>query len=161
MTEIELVELDESFSCYGVATEGAVQELKAIYAEMFVDNTYLQHGIAIPENVCVVDVGANVGMFSLFVKSLRPNARVLAFEPMPHNLEALRKNLELHGANDVEVIPHGLSGSRRGRRPSRSTRTCRATPRATRRASSATGTPSPTHGATRSATRCTGANRSR
>ena len=30
MTEIELVELAESFSCYGVATEGAVQELKAI-----------------------------------------------------------------------------------------------------------------------------------
>jgi len=114
VTEIKLLELDESFSCYGIATEGAVQELKAIYAEMFVDNTYLQHGITIPENVCVVDVGANVGMFSLFVKAQQPGARVLAFEPMPHNLEALRKNLELHGADDVEVIPHGLSGGQEG-----------------------------------------------
>ena len=81
---------------------------------MFVDNTYLRHGITIPENVCVVDVGANVGIFSLFVKSLRPNARILAFEPMPHNLLAMRKNLELHGAGDVEVIPHGLSGAQEG-----------------------------------------------
>jgi FkbM family methyltransferase len=114
VTEIELVELDESFSCYGVATEGAVYELKAIYTEMFVDNTYLQHGISLPENACVVDVGANVGIFSLFVKSQRPEARVLAFEPMPNNLRALRMNLELHGATDVEVIPHGLSAGQDG-----------------------------------------------
>lgn len=114
MTEIELIELDEAFSCYGTATEGAVHELKAIYAEMFTENTYLQHGITIPEDAFVVDVGANVGIFSLFVKSQCPKARILAFEPMPHNLSALRKNLELHNATDVEVVPHGLSGAQEG-----------------------------------------------
>jgi FkbM family methyltransferase len=106
-----LIELDEAFSCYGTATEGAVHELKAIYAEMFTENTYLRHGITIPEEAVVVDVGANVGIFSLFVKSVCPKARILAFEPMPHNLVALRKNLELHNATDVEVVPHGLSGT--------------------------------------------------
>lgn len=114
MTEIKLIEVDEAFSCYGVSTEGAVHELRAIYAEMFTENTYLHHGITIPEEAVVVDVGANVGIFSLFVKSQRPKARILAFEPMTHNLAALRKNLELHNATGVEVVPHGLSGAHEG-----------------------------------------------
>jgi len=161
MPEIELIELDKAFSCYGIATEGAVHELKAIYAEMFAENTYLQNGVTIPEGEFVVDVGANVGIFSLFVKSLRPRARILAFEPMFHNLLALHKNLQLHNATDVEVVPHGLSGAHEGTAtftfypnlPGNSTRN--------RQARNATAMPSPMPGATPSATNCTEERRSR
>ncbi|MEZ0090751.1 FkbM family methyltransferase [Streptacidiphilus sp. EB129] len=114
MIAIGLVELDEGFSCYGLQTDGAVQELKAIYAEMFTDHTYLRHGITVPANGCVLDVGANVGIFSLYVKRHWPQARIVAFEPMPRTLQALRSNLELHHATDVEVVPHGLSGDFEG-----------------------------------------------
>jgi FkbM family methyltransferase len=114
MPDIKLYELDDTFSCYGVDTEGASQELRAIYAEMFIDQAYIRQGVGVPEDACILDVGANVGIFSLYAKRTWPKARVLAFEPMPLILEALHRNLELHHATDVEVIPHGLTGDREG-----------------------------------------------
>lgn len=33
--------------------------------EVFIRRSYLQHGIAIGDNVVVIDAGANIGLFSL------------------------------------------------------------------------------------------------
>lgn len=44
-----------------------------------------------------VDVGANVGLFSLYVLSLSDYVRVLAVEPSEGTHEELRKNLALNG----------------------------------------------------------------
>lgn len=41
----------------------------------------------------VVDVGANIGVFSLGVLTQIPDARVIAFEPSPFNYARLKKNL--------------------------------------------------------------------
>jgi FkbM family methyltransferase len=43
---------------------------------------------------CVVDLGANVGMASLFFKALSPNANVIAIEPDPENFSILKVNTE-------------------------------------------------------------------
>ena len=37
-----------------------------------------------------VDIGANVGVYSLFANSLYPDMWVYAFEPMKENMEALQ-----------------------------------------------------------------------
>lgn len=42
----------------------------------------------------VVDVGANIGIFSLAVLAARPTAKVVAIEPHPVLAEALRRNLK-------------------------------------------------------------------
>lgn len=52
----------------------------------------------------VLDLGANVGMFSLWVTSRWPGAQVVAAEPVPRNVELLRRNLELQGAAGLEVL---------------------------------------------------------
>jgi len=39
----------------------------------------------------VVDVGANVGQFSLLVRGLHPGANIIAFEPLPDAAEKFRK----------------------------------------------------------------------
>ncbi|WP_328874620.1 FkbM family methyltransferase [Streptomyces sp. NBC_00287] len=57
----------------------------------------------------VVDAGANIGLFTVFTKQRYPQARVLAIEPIPDTLRALRANLELHGVDGVTVCPKGLS----------------------------------------------------
>jgi len=96
---LHLVELDKDFPCF-VSGE---MEARFIYAEIFADGNYDLAGL--PENAFVVDVGANIGLFSIYVKSRCPGARVLAFEPAPGNLDALRRNLDLHGNQDVTVYP--------------------------------------------------------
>jgi FkbM family methyltransferase len=56
-----------------------------------------------------VDIGANVGLFSLFVASYAgPNARILAIEPEPENVRRLRFNLAANPTVSVQVLPLAL-----------------------------------------------------
>ncbi|MEV5177249.1 FkbM family methyltransferase [Streptomyces flaveolus] len=100
---LRLMELAEGFSCW------VTGELEAafIYAEIFEDGTYELP--ALPRTPFVVDVGANIGLYCLWVKRRHPDARILAFEPAPGNAQALHRNLRLHGAADgVTVHQCGL-----------------------------------------------------
>jgi amino acid adenylation domain-containing protein/FkbM family methyltransferase/non-ribosomal peptide synthase protein (TIGR01720 family) len=81
-----------------------------LYGEIFEDETYLQHGIALAEDACVFDVGANVGLFTLFVRNRAPRATVYAFEPIPRVFESLRLNAEAAGG--VKPFQCALSNTR-------------------------------------------------
>lgn len=82
-------------------------ETDYLYKEIFDDRTYLVDGIDLRLNDVVLDVGANIGMFSLHILSLLPDARVYAFEPSPVTAKVLRANLESRGA--VTVLECGLA----------------------------------------------------
>jgi FkbM family methyltransferase len=57
-----------------------------------------------------VDIGANVGLFSLFVASQAGrDARILAIEPEPGNLRRLRFNIDVNPDLAIKVIPTALS----------------------------------------------------
>lgn len=51
-----------------------------------------------------VDIGANVGLFSLFVAAKAPNARILAIEPEPGNMARLRFNVAANGALPIRPL---------------------------------------------------------
>jgi hypothetical protein len=56
-----------------------------------------------------VDVGANVGLFSLFVASYAgANAKILAIEPEPENVRRLRFNVTSNPGVPIRVIPLAL-----------------------------------------------------
>jgi amino acid adenylation domain-containing protein/FkbM family methyltransferase len=83
-------------------------ETDYLYQEIFEEQTYLRHGVTLSPGACVFDVGANIGMFTLFVSQHCPDARVYAFEPIKPIFETLRINANLYG-RDVKVFPYGLS----------------------------------------------------
>jgi FkbM family methyltransferase len=57
----------------------------------------------------VIDVGANVGFHTLqWSKRVGPSGRVLAFEPVPPNMAALRRNLALNPALKAETYDLAL-----------------------------------------------------
>jgi len=57
-----------------------------------------------------VDIGANVGLFSLFVASRAgQQARILAIEPEPGNLRRLQFNVGANPGVPITVIPKALS----------------------------------------------------
>jgi FkbM family methyltransferase len=57
-----------------------------------------------------VDIGANVGLFSLFVASQAgPNARILAIEPEAGNLRRLRFNIDANPDIPIKVFATALS----------------------------------------------------
>ncbi len=62
------------------------------FKESFFDQVYLQGfppAFKLPENPVIVDIGANVGFFGLFILSQFPKASVYGFEPMPFNYKQL------------------------------------------------------------------------
>jgi FkbM family methyltransferase len=64
---------------------------------------------SIPSDVVLWDVGANVGLYSVYAAKLR-GVRVFAFEPSVFNLELLARNIFLNELqNCVTVIPVALS----------------------------------------------------
>jgi FkbM family methyltransferase len=57
-----------------------------------------------------VDIGANVGLFSLFVASCAGrNATILAFEPEPENIRRLKFNIDANPGLPIRVFPFALA----------------------------------------------------
>jgi len=83
-------------------------ETEYLYKEIFEDKCYLKHGIRLQDGDTVVDIGANIGLFSLFVMSHCKDARIFAFEPAPMIYEILKTNCEAYGAN-VRTVNAGVS----------------------------------------------------
>ena len=74
-------------------------EIDFLHREIFERREYLSGGLEIPPDAVVFDVGAHVGMFSLFVSSCAPDATVYAFEPIPELHRELSANTKLNGVN--------------------------------------------------------------
>jgi FkbM family methyltransferase len=83
-----------------------------LYKEIFENHTYIKNGISLRENAVVFDVGANIGMFTLFIQSTIPKSKVYAFEPIPEICQLLRLNTARFNA-DVVVYECGLSNKER------------------------------------------------
>jgi FkbM family methyltransferase len=88
-------------------------ETDFLYREIFAENAYLRHGITVPPGAVVVDVGANIGMFTLRAALERPDARIIAVEPVAELADAVALNAELYGMNAAVV--RSAAGSTKGR----------------------------------------------
>jgi FkbM family methyltransferase len=59
----------------------------------------------------VLDVGANAGAYARSVRSLAPEARIIAFEPHPRTFETLRATAAAHGFEAINVAVSDTTGS--------------------------------------------------
>src|SRR2546423_13323743 len=58
---------------------------------------------------CLIDVGANVGLFSLVAGKLYPRVKVFAFEPNPEMFGYLSKHKLLNGLSNLVAEPMAVS----------------------------------------------------
>ncbi len=75
----------------------------------------LDHLRALPGQPLVLDLGANIGIFSLLAAMAHPQARIIAYEPGPPNLRMLELNrLANHSLSErIEVRSEALGGETR------------------------------------------------
>ena len=83
-------------------------ETDYIYNEIFVLQAYLRHGITIRDGACVLDVGANIGLFTVFANRVARDLRMISFEPNPVAFACLQVNAAAWGTA-VKCMPIGLS----------------------------------------------------
>lgn len=74
-------------------------EARATLHEIFLDKLYFQEGVSILPGDIVLDVGANIGVFTLF--AAQQGAQVYAYEPVPPTFEVLQHNIHLHRLDSV------------------------------------------------------------
>lgn len=55
-----------------------------------------------------LDIGANLGWYSLVLGRSCPNSRIYAFEPIPATVEVLKKNIRLNQLDNIEPVGMGL-----------------------------------------------------
>ena len=87
-----------------------IYETEYLYKEIFVEKTYAKHGISFKPGDVVIDIGGNIGMFSLFAISQCNDLRIFSCEPSPVAYEVLKKNLALY-APTATVLPVGISNN--------------------------------------------------
>jgi len=71
------------------------------------EGEYFKHFGIFPGDI-VVDIGANIGSFSVYAAWLQPDARVLAVEPLQANHDLLLDNVRLNGLRNVEAMRCGV-----------------------------------------------------
>ena len=91
----------DGFSCYVQAGPG---EAALIYNEIIAKQDYFQYGLSIAEARCVIDIGANIGIFTMAVKLKAPEAIVYAFEPIQDTFHILEQNIRLLECSDIYLF---------------------------------------------------------
>lgn len=62
------------------------------------------------EDTCFLDLGANIGFFSLLAAAHCPRGQVLSFEPDPANIRLFRASIALNGFESrITLYPHAVS----------------------------------------------------
>lgn len=62
----------------------------------------------LPDNGTILDIGANIGIMTYYLSTHLHRGKVLAFEPMPFNLETLRKIVKHYRLDNVEIHDYAL-----------------------------------------------------
>lgn len=57
----------------------------------------------------VVDIGANMGWYSINIAKRFPKCKVYAFEPIPKTFSFLSENIKLNNVNNIQAFQFGLS----------------------------------------------------
>jgi FkbM family methyltransferase len=78
-----------------------------IFDEIFVRETYDLRRLPFTPAI-IIDCGAHIGMFSLLATAAFPSARLIAFEPNPKNVAAMRKQIDGNSLN-FELIEAAVS----------------------------------------------------
>jgi len=72
-----------------------------IIQEIMFKGDYEQHGLKIEENDLVVDIGANIGVFSVHAATKTRNS-VFSFEPFETNFNTIKKNAEINALGNIK-----------------------------------------------------------
>jgi amino acid adenylation domain-containing protein/FkbM family methyltransferase len=83
-------------------------ETEFMYREIFEETCYLKKGIQLKKDACIVDIGANIGIFSVFASLMFPESTVYSFEPIPPIHKVLDLNAQLY-SDRIKVFNCGIS----------------------------------------------------
>ena len=82
---------------------------RELSTEIFEEGVYLRHGLTLEDDARVVDVGSNIGMFTMWAHSAVRGTRTWSFEPIPDTFARLKANAALTGGANARVFDTGVA----------------------------------------------------
>jgi len=83
-----------------------------VFTQIFKDKNHtLVAGFDGKDAKVIIDLGANVGYYTLKIKDTNPSCRVIAVEPNPTAIEILEKNIATNDIKGVTVVRKAIGGS--------------------------------------------------
>lgn len=79
-------------------------------ANVLVGDDYIREGFDINVSDVVIDIGGNIGTFSLRAARAAKDGRVLCFEPNSENYSLLRKNISRNGFENIMPFQMAIAG---------------------------------------------------
>ena len=64
------------------------------------------------ESDCILDIGANTGIYSFVATTLNPNAKIYSFEPVKRTSMIFKENLKLNPKNNICFIEKAVSNKK-------------------------------------------------
>lgn len=84
--------------------------LVPLYKEIVYKDDYRLRADPLPRGAVVIDIGANIGMFSLHVAAAHGAAKVYAFEPFAESFALLKRNAERNRLDAIVPVPLAIAG---------------------------------------------------
>ncbi len=79
--------------------------------ETFLDQHYQKASVPLDDNWVIIDIGADIGSFSIFAARQNPNGTIYAYEPFGGSFDLLTQNLRLNGIDgSVRVFNQAVTG---------------------------------------------------
>lgn len=82
---------------------------QSVIDEFFVDKMYRSAEFSILNSqFSILDIGAHIGIFSIYASVLNPQSQIIALEPEPNNYKLLKENLKLNNLKNITPIQSAL-----------------------------------------------------
>jgi FkbM family methyltransferase len=82
------------------------QEFEFIYNEIFRDNIY---DVDVTNPKLIVDIGAHIGLATMYFRLKYSNSKILAFEPNPYAQKLFLENIDNNHLEKIELIPKAVT----------------------------------------------------
>lgn len=86
------------------------EPLLHMFEEIWVNHCYLGDDLKLEPGAAVIDIGAHVGIFALWVATRYPEARVICVEPSARMCDYLTKNLSRNRIESVSILSASCGG---------------------------------------------------
>lgn len=79
------------------------------FMEIFNQDIYALESLSLPPNPTIIDLGANIGLFSLAAHTYFPDAHIISYEPHPDTFSYLQKNAPFATLYNAAVAADGVA----------------------------------------------------
>lgn len=77
---------------------------ESVFYEIFTQCEYnVLDEIIKKANAPIIDIGAHIGLFSLYANILNPNVQIFAYEPEEENFKTLKEHLKLNDTKNINI----------------------------------------------------------